>query len=122
MKIKKYVIRLLLFSVAVAGIAGLLQYFVPDYCTPALPYIVLFFFLLTLFVLYIVLRDKRPEQSGNFVSSYILSRIIKFFSCLLFLVIYLWFHPTDKWLFAMAFLVIYFLYSIFEILATRGEK
>ena len=121
--IRKFSVRLIVFSAVLAGLSVIMQLALPQYCTAALPFIVLFFFVITLFTLYIVLRDENGKNERRFVSSYMLSRIIKFFSCILFVVLYLIFcDNNDRIRFVIAFLIIYFLYSIFEVVILKKEN
>jgi len=120
--IKKFSFRILVFSVLMAGATLLFQLICPQYATPALPFIVLFFFVITLFSLYIVLREDRGKAAKQFVSNYMLSRIIKLLSCLFFLLIYVLLNKNDAFRFAIAFLVIYFLYSIYEVIVLKKEN
>ncbi len=119
--IKKFSFRILVFSVVVAGLTVLFQWLCPNYASPALPFIVLFFCIITLFTIYIVLRDEKGKAKSRFVSNYMLSRIIKIFSCLIFLVTYILLNKPDAIRFAIAFLIIYFLYSIFEVVVLKKE-
>ena len=120
--IKKYAFRLIVFSAIIAAFTTIIQLIVPEYTSPTLPFMILFFFMITLFTLHIVLRSNTQKKQTQFISSYLLSRIIKLFSCLLFLVIYILCNKQDAMRFAIAFLVIYFLYAIYEIFALKGEK
>lgn len=120
--IRKYAFRLLIFSIIMALLTIGMQFIFPQYASPALPFIVLFFFFITLFTLYIVLRGDSKKDNKRFISSYLLSRIIKLFSCLLFLLIYVLTNKEDGWRFAISFIIIYFLYSFFEVLALKGEN
>ena len=120
--IKKYAFRVVVFSVVIAALTVVFQLVFPQYASPALPFIVLFFFVITLFTLYIVLRSDTQKKQTQFVSSYLLSRIIKLFSCLLFLAVYILCNKQDSLRFAIAFMVIYLLYAIYEIFALKGEK
>lgn len=119
--IKKFSFRILVFSVILAGASLLFQIICPNYATPALPFIILFFLIITLFTLYIVLREDKGKAAKLFVSNYMLSRIIKLLSCLLFLLLYVLLNKKDAFRFAIAFLVIYFLYSIFEVVVLKKE-
>jgi L-asparagine transporter-like permease len=110
------------FSVIVAGLAVLFQWLWPQFATPALPFIVLFFFVITLLTMYIVLRDDTGRDGKKFVSSYMLSRTVKLLSCLLFLLLYMFLNREDSIKFAIAFMVIYFLYAIFEIVLLKKEN
>jgi hypothetical protein len=120
--IKKFSLRILIFSIVVAGLAALFQWLVPAYASPVLPFIVLFFFVITLFTIFIVLRDDQGKDGQRFVSGYMLSRIIKLFSCLIFLFLYIVINKQDAWKFAISFMVIYFLFSIFEVVLLKQES
>lgn len=120
--IKKFSFRIMVFSVIVAGAAVLFQWLLPQYASPALPFIVLFFFLITLFTIYVVLRNDNPSNQRQFLSGYMLSRIVKLMSCLLFLTLYIFLNKKDSIRFAIGFLVIYFLYAVFEVFLLKKEN
>jgi len=120
--IRKFSFRIIVFSVIVAGLAVLFQWLWPQLAIPALPFIVLFFFVITLLTMYIVLRDDTGRDGKKFVSSYMLSRTVKLLSCLLFLLLYMFLNREDSVKFAIAFMVIYFLYAIFEIVLLKKEN
>ena len=120
--IRKFSFRIIVFSVIMAGLALLFQWLCPQWATPALPFIVLFFFLITLFTMFVVLRDKEGKDGKKFVSSYMLSRTVKFLSCILFLFLYIFLNQKDAIRFAIAVLVIYFLYAIFEVFLLKKEN
>lgn len=120
--IKKFSFRIILFSAIIAGLTVLFQWLFPQYASPALPFIVLFFFIITLLTMFIVLRDDKGREAKKFVSSYMLSRVIKLLSCLVFLLVYVLVKKEDAMRFAIAFLAIYFLYSIFEVFLLKKEN
>ena len=120
--IRKFSFRIIVFSVIVAALALLFQWLWPQLATPAMPFIVLFFFAMTLFTMYIVLRRDDGQDGRKFVTSYMISRTVKLLSCLLFLLLYMFLNREDAIRFAIAFLVIYFLYAIFEIFLLKQEK
>jgi len=120
--IRKFAYRLIIFSVAMAAIGVLFQLTLPQYTSTAIPYVVLFFFFITLLTLFIVLRNPQQVSGRKFVAGYMLSRIIKMVAIILFLVLYMIFNVTDRWNFAVAFLVIYFSFSIFEVIALKKEQ
>ena len=122
-KVPKYVFRLIVFSIVITAVVLVLQQVMPvQYVSPALPYIVLFFFVITLFTLYILLREQAKKEAKKFVSSYMLSRIIKFMSCLIFLLVYFIVNKEDRWQFAISFIIIYFLFSGFEVIVMKKEN
>lgn len=120
--IKKFSFRIILFSAIIAGLTVLFQWLFPQYASPALPFIVLFFFIITLLTMFIVLREDKGREAKKFVSSYMLSRVIKLLSCLVFLLVYVLVKKEDAMRFAIAFLAIYFLYSIFEVFLLKKEN
>ena len=120
--IKQYAFRLIIFSIIVAALTVLMQWQYPQYSTPALPFIVIFFFIITLFTLYIILRVDHRKDDKRFISRYLLSRTVKFMSCLIFVFLYIIFNKEDKWRFAIAFIIIYFLFAVFEIFALKGDS
>lgn len=120
--IRKFSFRIIVFSVIVAGLSLLFQWLWPQLASPALPFIVLFFFAMTLFTIYIVLRSDDGQNGRKFVSAYMISRTVKILSCLLFLLLYMFLNREDALRFAIAFMVIYFLYAIFEIFLLKQEK
>ena len=120
--IRKFSFRIIVFSVIIAGLSLLFQWLFPQYATPALPFIVLFFFVITLLTLYIVLRNNDGQEGKRFVSAYMLSRTIKIFSCLLFLFLYIFLNQKDAIKFAIAFMVIYFSFAIFEVVVLKKEN
>ena len=120
--IKKFSFRIILFSAIIAGLTVLFQWLLPQYASPALPFIVLFFFIITLLTMFIVLREDKGKEEKKFVSSYMLSRVIKLLSCLIFLLVYVLVKKEDAMRFAISFLAIYFLYSIFEVFLLKKEN
>lgn len=120
--IRKFSFRIIVFSVIIAGLSLLFQWLFPQYATPALPFIVLFFFVITLLTLYIVLRNNDGQEGKRFVSAYMLSRTVKILSCLLFLILYMLLNQKDAIKFAIAFMIIYFLYAIFEVVVLKKEN
>ena len=120
--VTKNIFKLLVFSVTMAVLCALFQWITKNYnlkiASPAIPFIVLFFFCITLFTLYVVLKTT---DNKKFIFSYMFSRVVKFITIILFLILYIIYNEEDKWNFAIAFLVIYFSYSIFEIVALKNN-
>jgi len=119
--IRKFAFQLIIFSAVMAAVGVLFQWILPQYASPAIPSILIFFFLITLFTLYVVLRTNHKVPGKKFIAGYMISRTIKMLSILIFLVLYFILNEEDRWSFAGAFLVIYFSYSIFEIVALKKE-
>jgi len=120
--IKKFSFRVLVFTIIMAGLSVIFELACPKLASPAIPFIVLFFFVITLFTLYVVLRDDKGKADKRFISNYMLSRVVKIISCLLFILIYVLVNKKDAWRFAIAFLVVYFVYAIFEVIIMKKES
>jgi hypothetical protein len=120
--VRKFAFRLIVFSVIIAVVGVLFQWVMPKYASPAIPFIIIFFFFTTLLTLYIVLRVPHQVTGKKFIAGYMLSRMVKMFSTLIFLVLYMLLNKEDRWNFAGAFLVIYFAYSVFEIIALKKDQ
>ncbi|MBQ9434881.1 MAG: hypothetical protein IJU33_02000 [Bacteroidales bacterium] len=118
---KKYFFRLLVFVIILTSITVGLQQLWPQYAAPALPFILLFVFLVTLFTHYLILRGIYNKDQRRMVSNYMLATIIKFMSYLIFILVYLLLTKQDKILFAITFLIVYFLFALFEIFAIKRE-
>jgi len=121
LSLKKYIFRLLVFVIILTSVIVSLQYFAPQYAAPALPFILLFCFLITLFTHYIILRGIYNKDNKKQVSNYMLATMLKFMSYLIFVAVYLVFTHQDKILFAVSFLIVYFLFAVFEIFAIKRE-
>jgi len=104
-----------------AALGVVFQWVLPQFASPSIPFIVIFFFLITFFTLYVVLRTEHKVSGKKFLAGYMVSRIVKMLSVILFLILYFILNAGDRWNFAGAFLVIYFSYSIFEIVALKKE-
>ncbi|MCL2246484.1 MAG: hypothetical protein FWC10_05155 [Lentimicrobiaceae bacterium] len=120
--IRKFAFRLIVFSVIMAALGVVFQWIFPQYASPAIPFIVIFFFLITQFTLFVVLRKQHQVTGNKFIAGYMVSRIVKMLSIILFLVLYIILNKEDRWNFAGAFLLIYFSYSIFEIVVLKKES
>jgi L-asparagine transporter-like permease len=105
-----------------AALGVIFQLVLPQHASSAIPFIVIFFFFITLFSLFVVLRKPDQVSGKKFIAGYMVSRIVKFFSIFVFLVLYLIFSPEDRLKFAIVFLVIYFAYSVFEVVALKKEQ
>lgn len=118
---KKYLFRLLVFAIILTSITVILEINLPQYTAPALPFILLFVFVITLFTHYLILRGIYDKNPRKMTSNYMLATMIKFMSYLIFVLIYLLVTKQDKVLFAITFLVVYFLFAIFEVIAIKRE-
>ena len=132
----RYLQSLLIFSIIVTIIYILLRYFVSDIVSVNLPFLIVIFALVTAISHYIVVRTdvdrmehkSNPELSKDeqmkeitaierrFITKYMLATTIKLLSFLIFLGVYAYLNRADAVRFLLNFMVIYLLYSFFEII------
>jgi hypothetical protein len=132
----KYLQSLLIFSIGITIIYIVLRFVIPDIVSSNLPYLILTFVLVTAITHYIITRSdiERMEHKPNpdlskdeqmkeitaierrFITRYMLATTIKLLSFLVILLLYAYFLRKDAIRFLLNFMVIYFLYGIFEII------
>jgi hypothetical protein len=87
--------------------------------SPHAVYIVIYFFLLT-FVIHHFLIKANTQSPQNFVRSYMLFTALKLFLNLMVIVIYLLIDRKQAMVFILSFLIFYFVFLIFEIIALQS--
>ena len=121
-KAKKDYLKLIVFSIIIAALSVIFQFLFPKYASPVLPYIVLFFFCITLCTIFLITKENKKKGNTQYVSNFLLAKVIKFFSCLVFLFAYIMLADEGLWHFAISFIIIYFLYSFFETLLLKKNN
>ncbi len=111
-------IRLLVLSVILGAITLLFYQVLPEnYLSPATPYLILFFFVVTSLVHYILLKAT-ANNARKFVNSFMLATLIKFFVYIPLIITYMYFNREDLLPFVISFFVMYICYTTFEVLST----
>ena len=116
--------NLIVFTLAVAATCAALFIFIPALCSPMLPWLLVFFFVITLAVFYISLKASR-EKLSRFVNFYMVMSMLKIFMLLVVTAIYLYLRRDDALRFSVSLLVLFFAYLIFEViwlLKIRGDN
>ncbi|MBO4738479.1 MAG: hypothetical protein J5606_02850 [Bacteroidales bacterium] len=131
----KYLRSMLIFSIVIVITYIILRNFAPDLVSANLPYLIVAFLLISAFTHYIIVKtdveriEFKPDTSlpkdeqmkqltaieRKFITRYMLTITIKLLGFLVLLVLYAYFNRADFFKFAINFLVLYFLYSFFEI-------
>ncbi|MDR1459724.1 MAG: hypothetical protein LBI60_05875 [Bacteroidales bacterium] len=132
----KYLQYLLIFSIGITIIYIVLKLVVPDIVSSNLPYLILAFVVVTAITHYIITRSDverlnlKPNPDLNkdeqmkeitaierrFISHYMLITTIKLLSFLILLLLYAYFCREDAVRFLLNFMVIYLLFSVYEII------
>ncbi len=132
----KYLKKLLIFSIIIAVIYIILRLAAPGIVSKNLPFLIIVFLIINAIVHYIVVKtdvqrmEFKPDENlpkeeqmkqltnieRKFITHYMLLTTVKLLGFLVLLVLYAMFNRPDFLLFAANFLVLYVLYSVFEII------
>ena len=112
--LKKYIIRLLTFSVIISAISYILfKYVLAKYYLDVFPFLIAFFALTSIFIHYILLKAS-DFRIAKFSTFFMGSTSAKLFLYIIFLVIYVLADKSNAVPFLLTFFVLYFLFTIFE--------
>jgi hypothetical protein len=110
-----FIRRILVFSVILGLIATVLRFLVPaHYITPALPWLFVFFIVVTMAGYYFILRSSNTKFI-RFINSYLLVTVVKLFIFIGVIFLYLLNNRQDAAAFAVSFFILYLCYMIFEV-------
>ena len=114
--------KLVIYTIIISILVIISMYALPDnFISPTLPYLLLFFFSLTLISYY--LQIKSVEKSfSKFTSNYMLVTTLKLFTLLIVLLLYVFLNRNDAIPFIISFFIFYILYSIFEVIELQNIK
>jgi hypothetical protein len=135
----RYLRSLLIFSVLVVAVCVVLQYFASGLVSPNAPYLIIVFLAVTAITHYIITKtdierlEYKPNPNLNkeaqrrellnierrFITQYMLVTTVKLLSFIALLGLYAYFNTSDVIRFSLNFLVIYLLYSLFEMVYVR---
>lgn len=122
---KIYVRNSIIFTVIVALLIYALTFVLPEkYISPALFYLILFFFSVNLVVHYL-LQKAEERKFRRFVSNYMLATFIRFFLYLIVILAYVFINRGDAVPFVISFFILYLIYAVHEvitILPKSGNK
>lgn len=115
--------KILIFSIAITVVAFFVTRMIePSYRTPALAFIILFFFLATLAFHYLFIRARNKKTAG-FINSFMLVTMLKLLLYMVTLLVYVLFiNRADAVNFIITFFLFYLLYTGFEMFVLVGEK
>lgn len=106
--------RLLVFSAILGIIATSLYFLLPlKFISPALPFLFVFFIVVTLAGYYFLLRST-GKTFITFVNYYLVITVIKLFLFIGVIFLYLILNRADAVPFAISFLILYLFYLVFE--------
>ena len=114
--------RLLILSIIIALISTLLWVLLPlGFLSPALPFLIIFFFSVALISHYFQLKSISGKLI-RFVNAYLLLMIAKLFLYLVIIIAYVMLNRAEALPFMINFLVLYLFYTIFEVYSLLSLK
>ncbi len=112
--------KLIIFSVILSFIAIGLSFLIPKaYITPVLPFLFIFFLILTLISYYILIKSAQ-KKFIRFLNYYLLTTTAKLLLFIAVLFTYIMLNRKDAVPFALSFFILYLCYTIFEVVSIVG--
>lgn len=135
----RYLRSLLIFSIIIVAVYVALQHFAAVLVSSNTPYLIIVFLMVTTISHYVITQadvgrmEYKPQPDASkevrtkelmkierrFIARYMLITIVKLLSFLSLLGLYAYFNPDDIIRFALNFLALYILYSLFEFIYIR---
>ena len=107
--------KLFLYTVVLVALGVLIIYFLPpNYISPTIPYLYVFFFSVTMLVHYILLQVS-IKKAANFINYFMLLTFGKLIFFLSVVLAYALINRDDLVQFVVAFFALYIFYTVFEI-------
>ncbi|MFW6018987.1 MAG: hypothetical protein ACOCPM_00245 [Bacteroidales bacterium] len=123
---KRFIKGLTLFALIIAGLAVIFKLVGPDnIVTPLLFPMIGFFYLLSL-IIHLLLVNASKKKFKHFNNQYMISTVVKLLLFMVILIAYVLTNPGDAVNFLVTFLILYVLFTGFEVIsivkATRKIK
>ncbi|MGM0611878.1 MAG: hypothetical protein ACQESM_00055 [Bacteroidota bacterium] len=123
---KRFLVRLTIFALIIAGLAGIFKWLSPDeIVTPVLFPMIVFFYVLSAIV-HLILVNASKQKFTRFNNRYMLATVIKLLLFMVILITYVLQNTGDAVNFLITFLILYVLFTGFEVIsivkATRKIK
>lgn len=111
----QFLVGLTVYTAILALITVVVFALLPEgYASYALPFQFVLFYAVTLTVHYLLLKASE-KGGGSFVTRFMLVSFLKLLLYIIVLVVYLYLNKSDAMRFAVPYLALYVLYSVFEI-------
>jgi len=114
---RKYTKNSVIITIVIGAIYYTLTFILPgNYISPALPYLILFFFAVNLVVHY-MLQKAEKNKYRKIITNYMLATFLRFFLYLIVILAYAFLNRTDAIPFIVSFFILYLLYSVHEVVS-----
>ena len=112
-----FIKKLLIFTVILSLVLYTGRYFLPiKWNTPALPYLLPFFFIVNAMVHYVLLKASLKKFS-RFVNYYLAGSFLKLMLYIIVLLLYVFNNKADALPFTILFFILYLSFTAFEIMS-----
>jgi hypothetical protein len=113
----RFLIQLILFSLVLGVVVILAWFLLPSkFITPALPFMIPFYFSLSILIQYILLKGI-DKKLASFVNRYMLITVVKLFLLIAVIIIYVFTNKQDALQFMITFFIFYLCYTVFEVVS-----
>jgi hypothetical protein len=114
---KTFTFRLACFTIALACLTFGLSFILPgQYFTPALPYLFVFFFIVS-FTVFFFLTQGKENKFSHYVNRFMLTTFLKLMVYMAVMVIYVLSYRNDAIRFILTFFILYLAFTFFDVLA-----
>ena len=112
---RKFILKIVVLTLFISGIATLLfSSVLKPYQLKAFPYQILLLAFATTVAHLLVVRASKLNTL-KFSNAFMISVTLKLFIYILFMLIYLWIDHSQVIIFAVSFLILYLIYTLFEV-------
>jgi hypothetical protein len=110
-----FIKRLTVYSTIIVILSFVVSHFIsPKFITPVLPYIILFFYLITI-LLYYLINKTTDKKFSKFVTVFMMAIALKMLLYLAIMLLYIFLiNKRDAIPFISAFFIYYLLFTVFE--------
>ncbi len=109
--------KISLLSVLLFVLAFVMTQYLPvQYITPVLPYIVLFFYLISL-TIYYLLTNSIQKRFNQFLNYFMLATTVKLVLMFVIMVVYVLNFKEDAYAFMVSFFLLYVIYTFIEVVS-----
>ena len=116
---KKSIIYLSAMTLILVFLTVMVSLIFPSlHVTPAFPYILIFYYVVTLFII-LILGKSMQKRIRYFVNTYMIVTFVKLILFSLIVILYLLLNKKDAVPFVVTFFIYYLFYAIFEVVALR---
>lgn len=119
---RRFLLRISVISAVLLALSILLYFFFPaGIISPATPFMVMFFYMTTL-ALYYLLMKAAQNRFPRFVNRFMILTVSKLLLFLILIVVYVLLNKSDALLFVLAFFVLYIIYTVLEVSAFLKDQ